>query len=461
MTGSDSRSYGSRGSRGPLLLVASTAVSLFLWFGAAPSGASVEAGYNPNDLPTAGCFWTGPFTAQDPKTNVAYPGTHITYWGAKFRTPPGAVLTLSGRFPYARYSSFNAYELNGASSSSLSDREIRPDRGSTNPSVIGADRKARQRSYTIRVRGEKLPARPARNTLYAAPQAGTHQDILYRVYVPDRGRSLSGGTGLPKASLKLADGRVVTGQALCDELNSIHDYRPSLLAPETYETLINSPGKDPDTNPALPGFQFFKYFNFINVLARFRDEAAWQQAWKSNPAEEGTQYNNNDARYMTGAFNFRFGEVLAIHGRMPTTPKTLNGNRRTMAGQVVEWDICSIQSLVTTRTYRCLFDEQVPMLSRKRHYVVLVSKADQRPSNARRKCGVAWLPADPAGDGFGRTDSGQLLNRNVLPSASFKRSIWGVTSPFNARETMGDFYPKGTYMDRQAFEAKGCPFRWK
>jgi hypothetical protein len=164
---------------------------------------------------------------------------------------------------------------------------------------------------------------------------------------------------------------------------------------------------------------------------------------------------------MTGAFNFQFGDVLAIHGRMPTTPKTLNGNRRTKSGQVVEWDICSIQSLVTTKTHRCLFDEQVPMLSRKRHYVVLVSKADQRPSNAKPRCGVAWLPADPEGDGFGRTDSGQLLTRNVLPSAGFKRSIWGVTSPFNTRETMGDFYPKGTYMDRQAFESKGCPFRWR
>jgi hypothetical protein len=123
--------------------------------------------------------------------------------------------------------------------------------------------------------------------------------------------------------------------------------------------------------------------------------------------------------------------------------------------------MCTIQSLVTTKTYRCLFDEQVPMRSRKRHYVILVSKADQRPSNARRECGVAWLPADPEGDGAGRTDAGQLLTRNILPSPGFKRSIWDVSSPFNARETMGDFYPKGTYMDKEDFEARGCPFRWK
>jgi hypothetical protein len=408
-----------------------------------------------------GCFWTGPFTADNPKTNSAFPGTEITYWGAKFSTPPGAVLSLRGRFPHARYSSFNAYENNGASASSLSDRQIRPDRGSGNPSLPGADRWASKRSYSITVKGEATPGRPARNTLYAEQVPGTYQDILYRVYVPDRGRNRSGGTGVPKPVLRLADGRTLQGQALCNELNSNHDYSGNLLSTQTYQTLLNSPGKDPATNPALPGFRFQKYFNLFNVLAIYRNEAAQQQAWETNPLEEGTQYNNNDARYMIGAFSFQFGEVLAVHGRMPTTPRTLNGNRRTRAGQLVEWDMCTIQSLVTTKTYRCLFDEQVPMRTRKRHYLILVSKAEDRPSNARRECGVAWLPADPEGDGAGRTDSGQLLTRNILPSPGFRQSIWDVPSPFDAKETMGGFYPKGAYMDREAFESKGCPFKWR
>jgi hypothetical protein len=424
--------------------------------------AAVETGYNPKDLPTVGCFWTGPFTAANPKTNSAFPGTEITYWGAKFVTPPGSVLTLKGRYPHARYSSFNAYENNGASASSLNDRQIRPDAGSSNPSLPGADRSVRKRSYTIYVRGETAPSeRPRRNTLYAEPASASHQDILYRVYVPDRGRDLTGGTGLPTPSLKLEDGRVLTGQALCNEMNSIHDYKGNLLTPAAYQTLLNSPGKDPATNPALPKFEFFKYFNLANVFARFKDTAAQQQAWIDNPREEGTQYNNNDARYMTGAFSFRFGEVLAVHGRMPTTPLTLNGNRRTRAGQLVEWDMCTIQSLVTTKTYRCLFDEQVPMRNRNRQYVILVSTAEQRPSNARRACGVAWLPADPEGDGAGRTDAGQLLTRNILPSPDFRKSIWGVSTPFNAKETMGDYYPKGKYMSREGFESGGCPFKWK
>ena len=192
-----------------------------LWSG--PASADSPTGYNPRGLPTVGCFWTGPFTAEDPRTNYAYPGTQIAYWGAKFSTPPGAVLSLKGRFPHARYSSFNAYEMNGASSGSLPDRDIRHDSGSINPSRPGKDRSVRNRGYTIRVKGRSAPGKPQRNTLYAEPQAGARQDILYRVYVPDRGRNRSGGTGVPKPALKRADGRILRCQSLFDEINSTHD----------------------------------------------------------------------------------------------------------------------------------------------------------------------------------------------------------------------------------------------
>jgi hypothetical protein len=451
-----------RGSVAALLFLALLALALvFCSVAAQRAAADVPTGYNPRGLPTAGCFWTGPFSASDPRTNAAFPGTEITYWGAKFVTPPGSVLTLKGRFPHARYSSFNAYESNGASASSLSDRAIRPDRGSINPSLPGADRNSKKRNYTVRVLGQAAPPVLAANTLYAAPRTGFHQDVLYRVYIPDRGRDLSGGTGLPVPSLQLADGTVLTGQPLCDALNSIHDYSGSLMSQATYDGLVNSPGKDPATNPALPQFGFFKYFNLLNVFARYRNEAAWQSAWASNPKEEGTQYNNNDARYMLGAYSFRFGEALAVYGRMPMTPTTLRGNRTTRAGQLVEWDMCVIQSLVTTRTHACLFDEQVPMRSRKRNYVIAVTQAADRPANARRECGVAWLPADPAGDGAGRPDAGMLLTRNVLPSPGFKRSVWDVTTPFNAEEVMGPYYPRGAYMSKEEFESRGCPFKWR
>ncbi|MGA7435354.1 MAG: hypothetical protein WBW44_06985 [Solirubrobacterales bacterium] len=441
-------------------LVFGLCLAVFILQGSARAADSLP-GYNPNELPTVGCFWTGPFTADNPKTNIAYPGTEITYWGAKFVTPPGSVLTLKGRYPHARYSSFNAYESNGASASSVSDRQIRPDRGSTNPARPGKNRNARNRSFTLTVRGEPAPAKSARNTLYAEPSEGSHQDILYRVYVPDKGRNLSGGTGIPKPSLRLADGSVLTGQALCDQMNSIHDYGTQLLPETLFDVIVNSPGKDPATNPALPAFSWAKYINLPNTLARFKSEAEQQATWLANPEPVGTLYNNNDARYMTGAYSFRYGQTLTIHGRAPTTPLTLDGRSRVKSGQMVEWDICGIQALTTTKTYRCLFDQQIPTVGRKRKYVVSVTKRENRPWNAKRKCGVAWLRADPDGDGTGRKDAGTLLTRNVLPSPGFNKSIWQVTSPFDAREKMSGFYPRGKYMSKKAFQSHGCPFKWK
>jgi len=426
---------------------------------ASPARAAlVEDGYNPSGLPTASCFWTGPFTAANPKTNTAYPGTEITYWGAKFRTPPGAVLRLKGQYPHARYSSLNAYESNGGvPTGSIADRLIKPDRGSVNVSLPGKDRNAKKRNWTVRVLGTAAPETPARNTLYAATSSEAYQDILYRVYAADKGRSRSGGVPIPTPELTLADGTVLTGKALCAELNSNH-YYPSQNVPEgLYNALVNWPGKDPATNPAEAEFSFVKFFNLQLSLARYRTQAEFDAAWEANPNEVGTLYANNDARYMTGAFSTRFGKVLVIKGSMPTTPVTYHGNRRTKAGQLVEWDMCTLESIATTRTNKCLFDEQVPLKGKQRRYTIVVAKAEDRPRNATRKCGVAFLPADPDGDGMGRKDAGLLLTRNVIPSPGFKHAIQNVTTPYNAAKIMGRYYPRGTYTSKTDFQKLGCP----
>ena len=422
----------------------------------APAIAAVETGHNPNDLPTESCFWTGPFTASNPKTNYAFPGTEINYWGAKFATPLGAELTLAGRFAHARFQSLNAYVSNGTSTNSLADVDTKPDKGSTNPYVVGnrRDLAKSKRRYTVTVEPTAVPANPARNTLYAEPDpAGdAYQDILYRVYVPDKGRDLAGDGGVPKPTLRLPDGTVLEGQALCDALNANHDYRGQLLPQSSYDQLVNWPGKDPATNPAEDPLVFEKFFNLNYTLAGYRTQAE-QDATDATPT--GTQYNNNDARYMTGAFAFAFGELLVLRGKLPTFPKTLNGAKKMPGGQLREWDMCVIESLVTTRTWRCLFDEQIPIDSRRRYTIVVGPKRD-RPDNAKGKCGIAWLPADPEGDGAGRPDVGTLLTRNILPDKKFKQSSFDVLVPHTAAEVMGPYYPRGSYESKAEFEDRGC-----
>ncbi len=421
--------------------------------------ATLPTGYNPDDFPTEGCFWTGPFTRKDPKTNVAFPGSEITYWAAKFSTPPGSKLTLDGRFPHARYSSLNTYDDDGASQSSLPDRKIRPDAGSVNPSIPGRNRRAAKRSYSVEVLGETPPTTPLPNTLYAEPTPDGYQVIIYRVYIPDRGRSLSGGTGVPRASLTLADGREVSGEALCSEVNAIHFFPPTTMDLDTYTNLVEWPGKNPLVNPAENPLQFSRYWNLQNAVARYKTATDQVTAWRTFPNYIGTQYDNNDARYMTSAFSTTFGRVVVLKGKLPTTPRTLGGQKRMTSGQLITWDMCVIQSLYTTRTWKCVFDEQLPLRGgKKRQYTIVISDRRNRPRNARSRCGVWWISTDPAGDGAGRRNIGQLLTRNVLPSASFKRSSWDVPTPFpaDAIDTMGPYYPRGTYTSKKRFERLGC-----
>jgi hypothetical protein len=446
-------------SRVRLTLLLASALLAGLVASAQAGAAAVPTGYNPANLPVTSCFWTGPFTNVDPRTNQGFPGQEITYWGAKFATPPGASVILHGKFAHARFQSLAAYVSNGTGTSSVPDYATRPDKGSTNPYIKGHRRDAKRRNYTITVLGSDVPAQPTRNTLYAAPdpQYNSYQDILYRVYVPDKGHGRRGGVTLPTPELRLADGTILKGQSMCEALNSNHAYTSQNLPLPVYESYVNWPGKDPATNPAEPNFSFEKFFSLSYSLSAYKTPAE-RAAADYTPV--GTFYNNVDARYISGTYSFAYGQVLVVRGKLPTTPHTDSGELRMGGGQLREWDMCVLESLAVTGTYKCLYDEQLP-LRKSRRYVIVVAHAGLRPRNATKRCGVAWLPADPRGDAAGRPDVGVLASRNVIPSPRFHRSSWDVSRPNTAAQVMGPYYPTGTYMSKAQFEAKGCPFGQK
>jgi hypothetical protein len=384
-------------------LVGSAAAVLVLGVAATgQAGAAVPTGFNPNNLPVASCFWTGPFTNVDPRTNQGFPGQEITYWGAKFATPPGAAVILHGKFAHARFQSMTAYVNNGTATNTVSDYLTRPDKGSTNPFVKGHRRDLRKRSYTLTVLSQPVPpTQPARNTLYAQadPTGGSYQDILYRVYVPDRGRNRLGGEPLPTPELRLADGTVLKGQAMCDALNSNHSYQSQNLPLPVYRSYVNWPGKDPATNPAEPAFRFEKFFSLSYALSAYKTPAE-RAAADYTPV--GTFYNNLDARYISGTYSFAYGQVLVVRGKLPTVPLTHDGERRMGSGQMREWDMCVLESLAVTGTYRCLYDEQIP-LRKKRHYVIVVAHDANRATHERGAASRGSRRIRPATRPGGRT----------------------------------------------------------
>jgi hypothetical protein len=96
-------------------------------------------------------------------------------------------------------------------------------------------------------------------------------------------------------------------------------------------------------------------------------------------------------------------------------------------------------------------DEDVPV-DDDGTYTIVVSRPDARPANATAECGVAWLPADPSGDTV-------LAYRHMLPDVSFRQAIQNIR-PGTEEQTMGDYYPRGTYYDTAAgFERLGCQRR--
>ena len=399
--------------------------------------------------PARGCLWFGPAHSEG-RFNVAFPDTGATYWTATMTVPVGAILTFEGQFPKARYMSFNAYDDQGRATSSLPDALIVPDRGSTNPFRAGGSRTTVRRNYSVNV----IPRSPTRPMPHNTIEAGTGRQILfYRVYLPDRGTGLTGGVGLPGATLHLADGSVLRGPAACRAVGASRSAPPSQTFPRaTYDALRSQAGR-PSTFPAQDPAVFHRAFTLSSLVG-----CIYRSTCGGRPTVAPGQYSNLDSAYAVAMVTraFRAGPVLVLTGTMPTTPAT-GPKVATMpkSAQLRYWSICQNESLATTRVASCLPDDAVP-LGRGRRYTIVSSTPAARPSNAIRRCGVAWLAWPAAGDGAGHVADGLLIVRNMLPAASFHQSIQSVPRPGSERSVMGQFLPTGRYTTTSAFEDRGC-----
>ena len=444
----------------------SAAAASVVWLlAAAPAGQAIEV----SDLlngPYSDCFWTVGAINGD-RSNIAYPDAGANYWAAQYVIPPGATLRLKGGFPHARYASVAAYDDLGAVQDALADFQIDPDSGSVNPFRPGALRNAKRRSFSLTLAADRLPAPPdpdqrsdeaARNVLHAnmAGSSEDRQSILWRVYVPDRGRDLRGGVALPQPELTLADGRVLTGQQACDELTSQQVRLPdpsALLLPQSqYEAIRYQPGKPPYF-PARPRPVWRVQYNRAYLLA------LWTEEDIPNPPKGGQAgfYPNLHNQYVRAALNRKLGKVVVLRGKMATTPATYDGDRRLRPAQLRYQSFCINESPLTTRVMDCVYDEEVP-LRQGRRYVVVTSRREDRPRNATRRCGVAWVRWSPRGDGGRDKDFGWMQVRNMLPAPTFRNAIQGTRTPGDERRVLGPYLPSARYhKDRRAFERLGCP----
>jgi hypothetical protein len=396
------------------------------------------------------CAWTLEPTAD--RENVLFPEITTRYLGGVVPVPPGGAVEITGQFPHARYISFQTYSAGLQVLSAIYDAQILPDPGSSNPYVPRADRTAAHRNYTVRLVAGRPPAGGGPpNTIYDTNPDGSQSGhgLAYRIYLPDHGSGPFGGVAAPDLTLVLADGSRI----------------PLPRCPD--------PGVDTGTAPALAGLGLAASLPAAGLLAY--STPVWHK-YVNAPTSYALGFTDNDRtppgvgdavagvtqqlpsglgenahnKYVYTYLSQEYGQVAVFHAKLPTTPRTYDGERRMGSGQLRFWSMCTGNR--TTQSIGCLVDKDVPV-DRNRVYTIAISTRAARPANAVAACGVAWLP-------WGPEPKGIVLMRNMLPAPDFANAIQNAT-PGTELQTLGSYYPVGRYYTTTKFEQLGCPRRAK
>lgn len=418
-------------SRSVLLLVLAVIATLVTPLSSSPAMAD-----DPQD-----CFWTSVFDEEN--GNLFYPDTGVNYYLGRVNLPPGGEMLIRGRYPHARYISFNAYSEDFQPTDALADVDIAPDPRSTNPFVAGHRRDLPLRDYTVRVVPDPLPEKRQPNTVYLGDDGRPRYtaSIVYRVYLPDRGLDQFGGVGLPEVSVRMPDGTEIEQPAACTAPTN----QPATGITETDQR---------SGGPAVPNYTTAKkqprWHRFFNVPRTMLSQFSPTLADAYGADSRGGFFSDGNNAYVYAFMAREFGPVLVLRGRLPRVPATYDGERRMGHGQLRYWSLCtvSMQPYGVTDTIGCTNDALLTT-DRKRWFTVVVSTPQDRPANARKGCGVTWLP-------FGARPTAALVMRNQLASPAFAHAVQQVRKPGEERAVMGDYLPRGRYLSTRAFEKRGC-----
>ena len=138
--------------------------------------------------------------------------------------------------------------------------------------------------------------------------------------------------------------------------------------------------------------------------------------------------------------------------RFPITPVDMVDHAFRLTGQVA-----TMAAATSGDLWDGVFDMQAP-LDKDGYYTIVVSRPEDRPKNATRENGVAWInwgPGEGLNDPRDRKDWGMLLMRFMVCNKDWENSPEKATKPGMEPEVMGPYYPRGYYTTREKFEAEG------
>jgi hypothetical protein len=409
-----------------------------------------------------------------------WPDTQSTYFLSRFAMPAGSTLTLHFKYPHARYFKFALYKFLHNTFTSIGEAvagpEVEPDPGSTNPFVVGADRRSGRRDFTLRIVAEEAPSDPsrrARNTLYVGRDEAQIEAVT-RIYLSDRGydgagwlpvASPSREAGMPTYEATLADGTRLSAEQVVGQWCQPFPATDAGMRIDQWEKLLhagtNDPALDLATAPARHPPRWEKYWTLgYSVAGAFKTPEQRARIPHIGPIEGG---GDPTTQYLVTFLSRRFGPVYVMRGKMPTFPDTYAGrDGKGLAimpdAQTQYWSLVSGEAPPSGRVADGLCDMQVP-LDGDRNYTIVVSRPEDRPRDATAENGVAWMSWGPRGEGLddpsNRADFGMLIIRMMANNPTWASSPDKVTVPGTEEAVMGPYLPRGYYTTTTEFEAKG------
>src|SRR3954452_7458155 len=414
---------------------------VLLALAAVPARAGAQSGVDET------CSLT--LTKFDPATvNVAYPDDSAQYYSAAYQLAPGTRIRVHGRFPHARYMSFNAYDAAQRPLDGLSDVVIKPDPGSGDPFVFGAERTFEQRDYTVFIDTGPKPAQRAPNTIYTGTgQNGapnTSGTFIYRIYIPDKGLDDTGGVGLPTVTVEPADGSASGGGAP-SPCTSVEKPKAQGVNDAVAQQALPDRPSSPSQHP--------KWRKFVNVASSVGIGVTGSPTVGPIDLDQaggsGGFLSNLDNAYVSSFIDRSGGKVVITRFLARTFPDTRPPAARMPAGELRYWSVCT-NDPPTQRFVACANDDR-SVVAPDGFVTYVVSTPANRPANATRSCFVNWLPWGPDARGL-------MIYRNMLPRADFAESIQRAKVDHEV-DTMGEYFPRSLYLaDKKAFEARGCSY---
>lgn len=401
-----------------------------------------------------GCGW---IAASDPdKANIAFPDSEAKYWVAAAPVSPQTRLRIDGRYPDARYFSYNAYDVALRPTDAIADFELLPSDRGINPfqredAAPGGQYTAYLEFGTSPTQSPETPRKT--NTFYTGEATVGPLSVpnplaifIYRVYVSNAGEFMDGGVGLPTLTLETADG----GRELGTLPNCAEPAVPNLggAAPALglNELLL---GLDYPSQLAVPfptatqPPSSVKFFSLGDTAFRILGNLIGQDTsmvGSSVDSGSGGFLSNIHNAYTTTGFDRSGGSIAMVRGKAPTY--------RGQPGvpfneeQLRYWSLCG-NEFVTQRFTDCAADYQVP-LDDSGFFTVVISDPADRPANATAENGFLWLPWGPYPDQL-------LLYRHMLQNPSFEQAIHNVEKGDALSHVMGEFEPKAVYCRPDVF----------